>query len=90
MKNSVGYYIQQQTQNVKNSVTVYSGLSFGTSVLIKICLLRSNAMSIGGGGGGGGEGKKREGAGIKAASASKTLASILDQCGIRSQKILHF
>jgi hypothetical protein len=88
MKNSVGYYRQQQTQNVKNSVTVYSGLSFGTSVLIKICLLRSNAMSIGGEGGG--EGKKREGAGIKAASASKTLASILDQCGIRSQKILHF
>jgi hypothetical protein len=37
--------------------------------------------------------KKREGVGMNisyAASASKTMASILDQCGIRSQKIIHF
>jgi hypothetical protein len=38
-------------------------------------------------------GKKREGLGMnisQAASASKTPASILDQCGIRCQNILHF
>jgi hypothetical protein len=37
--------------------------------------------------------KKRERVGMNishAASAAKTPASILDQCGIRSQKILHF